>query len=106
VALRSSGHDVRQIAGTPEAGLEDDAIWRLAQAEGRLVLTSDRAFARRRNEPHFGMIVVRLRQPNREDFRRRTLDAVCEAPSDEWPGLLVVVRDRAQTLYRAKPSSR
>ena len=101
IALRAAGHDVRQIARTPDAGLDDDAIWNIACSEKRLLLTQDRKFMRKRNETHFGMIVVRLSKTSSEDFSRRAMIAICEESPEQWPGLLIVVRNQVQTLYRA-----
>jgi hypothetical protein len=36
-ALRALGHDVRDIRGTPEEGMPDDALWNLTQHEGAVV---------------------------------------------------------------------
>lgn len=105
VALRAAGHDVRQIVRAPDAGLDDHAIWEIAQAEKRLVLTSDRDYTKRRDQRRFGLILVRLRQPNSENIRRRAMDAICEVPPEQWPGRTIVVRDRVHTLYRVPDES-
>ncbi|MBC2745807.1 MAG: DUF5615 family PIN-like protein [ANME-2 cluster archaeon] len=34
--LREMGHDVRDIRGTAQMGMTDDALWEIAQQEGRL----------------------------------------------------------------------
>jgi predicted nuclease of predicted toxin-antitoxin system len=105
VALRSAGHDVRQVVRTPDAGSSDDIVWKIAQAEQRLVLTSDTDYRKRRNVHHYGLIIVRLRQPNSENIRRRTMDAIHEVSPDRWRGLTIVVRDRVHTLYYAPSTS-
>ena len=35
--LRGIGHDVRDIRGTPDQGMDDDRLWELAQKEQRLL---------------------------------------------------------------------
>ncbi len=40
-APRALGHDVRDIRGTPDEGLRDDALWEVAQREERLLITTD-----------------------------------------------------------------
>jgi predicted nuclease of predicted toxin-antitoxin system len=70
-ALLLLGHDVRDIRGTPEEGMEDDAQWEIAQREERLLITTDKGFTRYRTD---------------------------------WPGLLVVMRDVAQSTWRARES--
>jgi predicted nuclease of predicted toxin-antitoxin system len=56
-ALRLIGHDVHDIRGTLDEGMQDDALWAMAQFSER-----------------------------------------------EWPGLLVVMRDVAQSTWRARES--
>lgn len=51
-ALRALGHDVR---GTPDEGLRDDALWKMAQREERLLITTDKGFAHYRMGPHHDM---------------------------------------------------
>ena len=63
----------------------------LAQQERRLLITTDKGFARYRNEPHHGILVVRLRQPNERKIHERVLRAIGQFTSDEWAGLLVVM---------------
>ena len=41
-ALRLMGHDVRDIRGTTDEGMQDDALWAMAQQEERLLLTTDK----------------------------------------------------------------
>ena len=103
-ALRMAGHDVRDIRGTPEQGMSDDAIWEMAQQEGRLLITTDRGFTQYRAHPHCGMIIVRLRRPNRQKSHERIMQALRQFPDTEWNGLLVVMRDVAQSTWRVRES--
>ena len=41
-ALRELGHDVRDIRGTADEGMTDDALWELVQQEGQLLITKTR----------------------------------------------------------------
>jgi predicted nuclease of predicted toxin-antitoxin system len=70
--LRSLGHDVLDVRGTPQQGMEDAELWRLAQFQERLLIT-DKGFAEHREEAHHGIIVVRLRQPNEQRIHARTM---------------------------------
>jgi uncharacterized protein with PIN domain len=47
-ALRLLSHDVRDIRGTPDQGMQDDALWMMAQREGRLLITTDKGFTQYR----------------------------------------------------------
>src|ERR1035441_7510704 len=93
--LRVLGHDVKDIRGTGQQGLPDadlwslvlaekrmlittdkgfteqqglpDAdLWSLVLAEKRMLITTDKGFTERRRDRHSGILVVRLRQPNRQ----------------------------------------
>lgn len=100
-ALREMGHDVLDIRGTAYEGLADDALWEMVQREGRLLITTDKGFARHRDKPHYGILVVRLRQPNRRRIHQRVMQAVAQFTAEEWPGLLVTMRDMVQSVWRA-----
>jgi len=100
--LRNLGHDVLDIRGTLEEGMRDEFLWPKAQAEGRLLITTDKGFSQNRNEPHHGMIIVRLRQPNLIKIHRRVMHAFNQFDESEWRGLLVVMRDVVQSVWRSK----
>jgi predicted nuclease of predicted toxin-antitoxin system len=100
-ALRSQNHDVLDVRGTEREGLPDVDLWKLAQVEQRLIVTTDKGFALHRDEPHFGILVVRLRQPNRQRIHERVMQALQQYPAESWPGLLVVMRDTVQSVWPA-----
>jgi predicted nuclease of predicted toxin-antitoxin system len=64
--LRDNGHDVLDIRGTPNEGIDDEVLWRMVQAEKRLLITTDKGFTQNRNESHHGILIIRLKQPNRQ----------------------------------------
>ena len=103
-ALRMAGHDVRDIRGTPNQGMPDEALWNMAQFEECLFITIDRGSARFRARPHYGMLIVRLRRPNRHKLHERIMQALPQFSDVEWNGLLVVMRDVAQSTWRARES--
>ena len=45
-------------------GMTDDALWEIAQQEGRLLITTDKGFTQHREEFHHSILIVRLKQPN------------------------------------------
>lgn len=101
-ALRAMGHDVRDIRGTPNEGLRDDALWEVAQREKRLLITTDKGFAHYRMGSHYGILIVQLRQPNRRRIHRRIMQALERFADTEWPGLLIVMRDAAQSSWQGQ----
>ena len=101
-ALRILGHDVRDIRGTPAQGMQDDALWGMAQRDERLLITTDKGFTQYRAVPHHGVLIIRLRRPNRDRIPQRIMQALQQFSAEEWPGLLVVMRDVAQSTWRAR----
>ena len=100
--LRTRGHDVLDIRGTEHQGMFDDELWPLALDARRMLVTTDKGFTAYRDEQHFGILVVRLRQPNEQRIHTRIMAAFDQFPDDEWPGLIVVMRDTVQSVYRAR----
>ena len=99
--LREMGHNVMDIRGTADEGMTDDALWEMVQKQGRLLITTDKGFTQRRDESHHGILIVRLRQPNRHKIHQRVIQAMTQFGTDKWAGLLVVMRDVVQSVWRA-----
>ena len=102
--LRGLGHDVLDIRGTPDQGIDDDKLWARMLNERRLLITTDKGFARHRSEAHHGVLIVRLRQPNEAKIHEGVMRALRQFSESEWPGLLVVMRDAVQSVSRAEPN--
>lgn len=102
--LRTLGHDVLDIRRTPDEGMDDDPIWEKAQGEGRLIITTDKGFARFRGVAHHGILIVRLRRPNRRRIHERVMRAMAQFEGGEWENLMVVMRDVAQSKYQTGKS--
>jgi predicted nuclease of predicted toxin-antitoxin system len=98
--LQDLGHDVRDIRGTADEGMQDEDLWELVQREERLLITTDKGFTHYRTAHHYGILVVRLRKPNRHRIHHRIMQAMAQFAEAEWPGLLVVMRDVAQSVWR------
>ena len=98
--LRDEGHNVLDIRGTPDEGMEDETLWQMTQREKRLFITTDKGFSQYRNEKHHGILIIRLRQPNRQKIHQRIMHAINEFKAEDWPGLLIVMRDVVQSSWR------
>jgi predicted nuclease of predicted toxin-antitoxin system len=99
-ALRALGHDVLDIRGTADEGMSDDNIWEKAQQEQRVLITTDKGFTSYRDQPHYGILIISLRQPNRQKIHKRVMQAIAQFKEAEWPELLVVMRDTVQSVWR------
>jgi hypothetical protein len=104
--LCAAGHDVEDVRGTSAEGGSDDALWERAQAAERLLITTDKSFASRTGDLHFGVLIVRVRQPNWFLIHERVLRAMALVDAADWPGLVVVMRDTAMGRRRAAPYRR
>jgi|SRR5579863_4334240 len=100
-ALRALGHDVRDVRGTSDQGVADSDLWALALAEFRALITTDKGFTGYRFVPHHGILIVRLRQPNRQKIHHAVMHGIERFREAEWPGLLVVVRDTTMSTSRS-----
>ena len=100
-SLRTLGHDVKDIRGTSEQGMADADLWVLALAESRALITTDKGFTEYRSVPHHGILIVRLRQPNRQKIHHAVMHVIGRFPDPEWEDLLVVVRDTTMSTSRA-----
>ena len=101
--LRELGHDVKDVRGTGQQGLPDANLWTLGLAEERMLITTDKGFTERRRDRHAGILVVRLRQPNRRKIHNAVLLAMGRFAERQWPGLLVVMRDQTMSVSRQNP---
>ena len=98
--LRKLGHDVLDIRGSERQGAEDDELWKLAQSESRVFVTTDKGFANHRGEEHHGVLIIRLNKPTEQTIHARVMLAMKRFPDYEWPGLLLVMRDSVQSVFR------
>jgi predicted nuclease of predicted toxin-antitoxin system len=102
--LREHGHVVIEARMPPLRASDDTIVWTAAQREKALLISTDKGFAANWDQPHFGVLIVRLRQPNRQRIHDRIVLAMQQHAPAEWPGLLVVMRDRVQSTRRSPGS--
>lgn len=100
-ALRALKHDVKDVRGTSNQGVADSGLWRLALTESRLLITTDKGFTEYRSAPHHGILIVRLRQPNRHKIHQSVMLVIGRFSEEEWPNLLVGVRDTTISTSRS-----
>jgi len=62
-------------------------------AESRLLITTDKGFSSYRASPHCGILIVRLRQPNRHKIHSAVMMAMQRFNEVHWANRLVVMRD-------------
>jgi len=70
----ASGHDAIRIDQFCDFGDDDETVFNVAQSQGAIILTSDRDFYHTiplLHPQHCGIVVVSLRQPNRQAILSR-----------------------------------
>ncbi len=80
--------------------MPDKDIWDLIQNEGRMLITTDKGFMQYRIIHHKGILIIRLKRPNRFKIHNRTMKAITQFSEEEWNGLIVVMRDNIQSISR------
>lgn len=100
--LRSKGFDVADIRGTTNQAITDEELWQLVQKQKRLLITTDKGFSNQRNEVHHGILIIRVKQPTRAKIHQRVMQAIKRYSADEWPGLMVVMRDSVQSSWKSR----
>jgi predicted nuclease of predicted toxin-antitoxin system len=103
-ALSKLGHKVIDHRGTSKEGLSDEDLWRVIIHEKALPVTTDKGFSAKRSEAHFGIVIVRLRQPNRQKIHEKVLRVMSSHSEEDWPGLMVVVRDNVTSTWSKRDS--
>jgi predicted nuclease of predicted toxin-antitoxin system len=99
--LREQGHDVLDIRGTNDQGMNDQKLWQKAVQEERMLITTDKGFAEHREERHYGILIIRLKQPSRVKIHQRVFQALKRYTANQWPGLMVVMRDSFQSAWKS-----
>jgi predicted nuclease of predicted toxin-antitoxin system len=95
--LQRFGHDVHTTYGEGLIGSSDPEIWRAAQSERRFLVTQDLDFSDPRQfvpGTHFGVLLVRLNSPNRENLIERIGEIFRTENVQGWGGCFVVVTER------------
>lgn len=100
--LRKLGHEIMDIRGTEKEGITDEDLWKIAQKDKRLLITTDKGFTQKRNEKHNGILIIRLKQPNRLKIHQKVMRAMALFREEEWSGLTVVMQDTFHSVWKAK----
>ncbi len=100
--LCEQGFDVIDIRGTDDQGITDEDLWQKVQNEKCLLITTDKGFSSHRDEIHYGILIIRLRQPTRLKIHQRVMQSIKKYSEKEWFGLMVVMRDAVQSSWRSR----
>jgi predicted nuclease of predicted toxin-antitoxin system len=101
--LKELGHDVHTAYEERLAGHPDKEIWEAAQQESRFLITQDLDFSDlRRFAPgsHSGILLVRLRAPNRRNLTIRIEELFQQENVSDWASCFVVVTERKTRVIK------
>lgn len=107
ILLKELGHDAHTLHDEPLIGHADREIWEAAQKESRFLVTQDLDFSDLRQfapGSHHGILLVRLRSPNRRDLIERVGELFQKENVGEWAGCFVVATERKIRVL--KPGSK
>jgi len=105
--LKGLGHDVHTLHDELLLGHADREIWEATQKESRFLITQDLDFSDLRQftpGSHHGILLVRLRSPNRRDLIERIGELLQKENVIEWTGCFVVATERKIRVL--KPGSK
>jgi predicted nuclease of predicted toxin-antitoxin system len=103
IPLRGLGHDVHTTHEEGLTGNSDREIWETAQAESRFLITQDLDFSDLRQfapGSHHGILLVRLRSPNRKNLAGRVAELFQTENVADWAGCFVVATERKIRLLK------
>ena len=81
--------------------MDEEDLWNKAKTEKCLLITTDKGLSVRRFEDHYGLLIVRLKQPNRMKIHGHVMRAFGKIQEKQWRGLMVVVRDTVQSVWKS-----
>jgi predicted nuclease of predicted toxin-antitoxin system len=105
--LAKLGHDVHTVPQEKLSGKTDLEIWQAAQQDARFLITQDLDFSdTRRFIPgtHSGILLIRLRSPDRQSLIARVADVFRHEEISRWVGCFVVATERKVRVVQ-KPTS-
>ena len=100
--LSSLGHNVMDIRGTDLEGIDDEELWKIVLKEKRLLISTDKGFVRNRHEKHYGILIIRLKQPNRLKIHQKVMKGISLFNEKDWPRMTVVMQDIFHSTWKRK----
>lgn len=102
--LFSLAHEVHTVPQEKLSGCDDRRLWETVQRESLFLITQDLDFSDiRKFAPgtHSGILLVRLRTPDRASLIQRVTQVFREENVTDWQGCFVVVSEHKLRVIRA-----
>jgi predicted nuclease of predicted toxin-antitoxin system len=106
--LRKHGHEWIDIRGTDQEGSDDRTIFDDAQRQEAVFLTTDRDFFHtvpHLGDPHCGVVVIALRQPNRDNILDRLKWFLDHFGDADLKNRAFELRDRTYVVFPSLPEN-
>jgi predicted nuclease of predicted toxin-antitoxin system len=105
--LKGFQHDVHTTADENLTGRTDGEVWEATQREQRFLITQDLDFSDVRQfmpGRHHGILLVRLRDPDRRSLIFRLQEIFRHEPVNSWAECFVVATERKIRVIRPETS--
>ena len=103
--LANLGHDTDTVPAEGLGGRDDHDVWEAAQKTSRFFITQDLDFSNIQKfipGTHRGLLILRLRDPGRNDLLQR-IEAIFKTEDvGGWEGCFVVATDRKIRVRRPR----
>lgn len=96
--LRSLNHDVKDIRGTELEGSDDDILFDLALVENRLIITTDRGFAKIYDTKHGGIIIITLKKPNEKGIHDKIMNVIKRNSDEYFTSKIIIIKDKVMSV--------
>ena len=103
VLLSQMGHDVDTAFSEGLNGKSDEAVWEAVCQNDRFLITQDLDFSNIHQfapGTHAGILILRLRDPGRENLFRRIAAVFQREDVESWKRCFVVITDRKLRVIR------
>lgn len=103
--LKHLHHDIHTVADEGLTGCADGEVWEATQRQGRFLITQDLDFSDIRQfipGKHHGVLLVRLRDPDRRSLSFRIQEIFRHEPVSNWAGCFVVATEHKTRVIRPK----
>jgi len=101
--LEQIGHDVDTVLDEGLNGKSDEEIWEAVQKNNHFLITQDLDFSNIHQfapGTHAGILILRLRDPGRENLFRRVSTLFQMEDVESWKRCFVVITDRKLRIQR------
>jgi predicted nuclease of predicted toxin-antitoxin system len=101
--LKNLGHEVHTLHDEMLLGHADMEVWEATQKESRFLITQDLDFSDLRQfapGSHCGILLVRLRSPNRRELIERIGELFRKENVGEWAGCFIVATEHKIRVLR------